>query len=83
MIHSAIWIELLSLKILLKELRGRFFTLGNLELAPLGSLREAMLLYVFRADWADCPRACRALCFLGGDPTVEGGFGAFGRWAGN
>jgi hypothetical protein len=78
-----LWIAITTMKILLRELRGKLFVLGTLELAPLASLREAMILYVFRADWADCPRACRALCFLGGDPTVEGDFGAFGRWAGN
>jgi hypothetical protein len=77
------WIAIVSMKILLKHLRTGFFLLGRPEFADVAALREAMILYTYRFADGDCPRACRALCFLGGDPTVEGDFGAFGRWGMN
>jgi hypothetical protein len=75
MIDSAIWIELMTLKILFRELRGKFFTLGNLELADIPGLRQGMILFTYGTDPSECPAACRALTFLATE--LEGSLGVF------
>jgi len=78
---AGVWIEFMTVKILLRELRGRFFTLGGLELADVPGLRQGMILLSFGTDPSECERACRALGFLTAEADAE--HGIFSRWAGN
>jgi len=81
MIEQGLWLEIATVKILLRELRGKLFLLGRFELADIPWLREGMILLSFGADPSECERACRALGFLTAEADAE--HGVFSRWAGN
>jgi hypothetical protein len=79
MIASA-WIEIVTVKILFREIRTRLFTLGLREIADVSGLRQGMILFSYGTDPCECPRASQALGFLTASADAE--HGVFSRHGG-